>query len=1019
MNTADPSCSPGASPLVSIIIPVYNAETHLGECLNSVRGQTLKQVEVIAVNDGSQDGSLRILREQAARDSRVVVIDQENQGPGPARNRGLAAATGKFVAFIDPDDWYPDPDILETLYTEAVAQGVKICGGSMSACRDGKLITEFQGILKPYTFERDAKIAYRDYQFDYGYTRFIYDRALLRENRIEFPPYRRFQDPPFFTAAMVCAGGFYALRKVTYCYRQSGAGIQWSSDKVRDYILGVTDNLALSAAHRLARLHHLTYSRLMAPWQLKILFAHMRLGDPELSAVLLRMLGRLDIALLQEVDPDLEAGRILAQFYEPLRKLAAEAQRPAMAPMPVAPATETQTDRMCALLERGYAGIAAPMSAPAMRATVVFACDDAGFTPACVALASLTGSRSATARYDVRILDAGLSEENRHRLLSVGKATGIDLALVAPPAAAITDRERLKRLLPWVLPDSERALWLENEILVRGDVCTLFATPLGEAVAAAPLDYTRLLAMEAGTDLQGELCFGDGAMILDLQALRVRFGPAGELPGATLLEGLSALGPGAVHPLPPAVVMVNRSLFVDREARILAVLSRGFGAYADLQAFFKEVLIADYRQVAKPWETATAMYSDEWWARYYASPACMAVKTAPAHPLVSVVVPVFNVEPYLRKCLDSVVNQSLREIEIICVNDGSTDNSAAILSEYSARDARIRVVAQDNAGLSAARNAGMKVARGDYLVFLDSDDALALNALAEQHAEAVRRDLDVLYFDGETIFESTACEDRFSHFQYARKHAYPESMPGEQMLAAFVAHDDYKPSACFQFIRRDYWRGLDLWFYPGILHEDNLFTLVCMLRAPRTAHVGRPYYLRLIREGSIMTTRMGIRNFKGLFVTYVEMMKILSTHEAGPEAIQAAYSVATGVLRVLTRVYVDLPEDEQAEADRTIEECADFGPSLARFARRQIEIGFVSYDWAYKKKMQDRWHGLMRQEKERHAREVRLLKQQYEKRKATLRREMERQRRNYEQSLSWRITAPLRALGAWCRPPPA
>ena len=91
-------------------------------------------------------------------------------------------------------------------------------------------------------------------------------------------------------------------------------------------------------------------------------------------------------------------------------------------------------------------------------------------------------------------------------------------------------------------------------------------------------------------------------------------------------------------------------------------------------------------------------------------------------PLLSVVVPVYNVEKYLRECLDSVVNQHYQNWDIICVNDGSTDGSITILEEYQKKDNRIRIITQENAGLSAARNTGIDAALGDYIAFVDSDD---------------------------------------------------------------------------------------------------------------------------------------------------------------------------------------------------------------------------------------------------------------------------------------------------------
>ena len=95
---------------------------------------------------------------------------------------------------------------------------------------------------------------------------------------------------------------------------------------------------------------------------------------------------------------------------------------------------------------------------------------------------------------------------------------------------------------------------------------------------------------------------------------------------------------------------------------------------------------------------------------------------------VSIIVPVYNVEKYLSKCLESLINQTLKDIEIICVNDGSTDNSLSILKEYANKDSRIKIIDKQNEGVSVARNTGIEVATGEYLIFVDSDDYLVENA---------------------------------------------------------------------------------------------------------------------------------------------------------------------------------------------------------------------------------------------------------------------------------------------------
>ena len=100
---------------VSVIIPVYNVEPYLKQCMDSVVGQTLKDIEIICVDDGSTDGSLDILREYAAEDNRIQIIEQKNAGAGAARNNGMRHATGKYLSFLDSDDFF-EPRMLEKAY---------------------------------------------------------------------------------------------------------------------------------------------------------------------------------------------------------------------------------------------------------------------------------------------------------------------------------------------------------------------------------------------------------------------------------------------------------------------------------------------------------------------------------------------------------------------------------------------------------------------------------------------------------------------------------------------------------------------------------------------------------------------------------------------------------------------------------------------------------------------------------------------------------------------------------------
>ena len=206
-------------PKVSVIIPVYNVEKYLGECLDSVLGQTLRDIEVICVDDGSTDGSARILAQYAERDDRVRVIRQENAGPGPARNRALEAAVGECVAFMDPDDKYPDSGVLECLSSALASSGCAIAGGRAVCFPEGDPAAARRNARAEHScaFPHLGAVEYRDYQVPFRYWCYMFRREHL--DGIRFPDLRTFQDVPFFASAMAKAVRFFALDRIVYSYR--------------------------------------------------------------------------------------------------------------------------------------------------------------------------------------------------------------------------------------------------------------------------------------------------------------------------------------------------------------------------------------------------------------------------------------------------------------------------------------------------------------------------------------------------------------------------------------------------------------------------------------------------------------------------------------------------------------------------------------------------------------------------------------------------------------------------------
>lgn len=142
-------------------------------------------------------------------------------------------------------------------------------------------------------------------------------------------------------------------------------------------------------------------------------------------------------------------------------------------------------------------------------------------------------------------------------------------------------------------------------------------------------------------------------------------------------------------------------------------------------------------------------------------------------PNISVIIPIYNTSEYLKDCLDSALWQSLKNIEIICINDGSTDNSLEIINEYARKDSRIIVINQENKGGAAARNSGLKVASGEFIAFVDSDDTIDKNAYQKSYEIAKEYDANILMFGEDRIaVPDKVCVDGFSAL----------NIPGAMML---------------------------------------------------------------------------------------------------------------------------------------------------------------------------------------------------------------------------------------------
>lgn len=289
-------------------------------------------------------------------------------------------------------------------------------------------------------------------------------------------------------------------------------------------------------------------------------------------------------------------------------------------------------------------------------------------------------------------------------------------------------------------------------------------------------------------------------------------------------------------------------------------------------------------------------------------------------PKVSVVIPMHNVEKYLRECLDSVVNQTLHDVEIICVDNGSTDNTLSIAKDY-CNDNRFVLLSQSDKGISSARNLGIKYTRGEYIHFLDSDDYMRFDAYESLYEKATEQSLDMLCFSCEVICNKPEVGDFAKRYTPPYRYGSDISVTsGEQLFCIFQkAHVNFA-NACMTVYKRDYLQKLGIAFVEGIVHEDEAFTFEVMLSAQRIAYTTSAFHFRRLRVGSIMTSPISFSRVRGYLTAYFHMCDFALRNRFSFEAQECIDARLEGIRSLIFSLRGSVPTSDEGTRiyERTI-----------------------------------------------------------------------------------------------------
>lgn len=223
--------------------------------------------------------------------------------------------------------------------------------------------------------------------------------------------------------------------------------------------------------------------------------------------------------------------------------------------------------------------------------------------------------------------------------------------------------------------------------------------------------------------------------------------------------------------------------------------------------------------------------------------------------LISVIVPIYKVEEYLSRCVDSIINQTYKNLEIILVDDGSPDNCPKLCDDYAEKDSRVKVVHKKNGGLSDARNAGMEVATGEYISFIDSDDYIALDFFETLYNTMQAEKSDIVECSVVKFYDD-------NHFDEYKDDLSIKNMCTQDGLVSLITENPFKQHVWNKLYKADL--VLDVPYAVGNLNEDEFWTYQIFGRAKIVTRIYKTMYYYFQREGSIMGESYNLRRLDAL-----------------------------------------------------------------------------------------------------------------------------------------------------------
>ena len=929
---------------VSIVLPCYNSEQQLEKCLFSILNQTLQEIELICIDDGSTDSTLEILSDYADRDSRITLLKQENKYAGVARNKGLVASKGKYVFFMDSDD-YLNLDAMEKAYAQSERHQSDICifgAGTLD------LTTDERHYSYPIKDTIPKKLPFSRKDVGKGMITIchmaawnkLYNREFVINSGLDFQPLQRSNDVFFCQTTIIEANRITVVDEWLYTRTiNSGTSLVETMDenpypfyeasqRIKQYFeekglyefykKQILQRCLYSAIHVLKKLKTkekflevITFLKEVAfvefgIWENKGLFSLNMDSTKNLVLIMETPTEELqNISFNHEtglLEHDIKVSVIVPCYNVErfLHECLDSILNQSLKEIEIICIDDGSTDKTIEILdtytkkdsrltyitqENQYAGVARNKGMEIARGKYLSFLDSDDFFEPIMLEEMYHQCEKDTADFCI-----------------TGGAT-YDMSTNEVTYKYKVRHEKLPSKIPFSYKD------IPNDIFSAS-----FIAPWSKLYKKSFIDKNKLQfqALQRSNDYfftQSAMVLANRITIVDRCLFTYRIGTS-----TSLVETMDQ-NPFCFYKANKALydLLQEHSIYEDvKKSFKRSALSGAHHALSMLKTkeawlevanFIKNQYIPEFKLNVNPKEytnLATNLEMLEFFARNTHEElkthnpilrkdelTVMQVKPEFALKLnnnakkVSIIIPIHNGELYLEGCLRSVLNQSLKDVEVICIDDGSTDQTAEILARICDEDDRVVILTQEKNGQSSARNAGLKIAQGEYIMFVDVDDLLMKLSVEQLYRKAKYYDVDDLFCEGKAFFDPMSLHKK--HRQQLTNYGYGRAVyqisSGREILQMMLQSRQFRPSINTRLFKHSFLKENMLEFTNEPLHEEKIFTMRSLNVAERVMVHKEPLYFIRIHPESISLTEDSLNRFYSWGMCLVEALKRAKNNE--------------------------------------------------------------------------------------------------------------------------------------------